>query len=97
MYFDDKMNEKTAFFEPIFENFTIYHELALPCALEDFESMRRGCPISNGLIRNLLLASGGRRNHIFYPTECSWNNYLHIHSKGWYSTFYSPDQANNPF
>ena len=77
-YFDVKIHRKTTFFEQIFEKFTISHEFVLSQEFEDFESMSMWFPVSNICVKSSLLSSGTRKNFIFFPTDRSWNNYLHI-------------------
>ena len=63
--FDFKIDVKTRFFEHIFDNFTISHELGLSQEFEACQSMLMRFSISEILIISSLLASGRRKIFIF--------------------------------
>ena len=69
--FDFKIDVKTRFFEHIFDNFTISHELGLSQEFEACESMLMRFSISKILIISSLLTSGRRKSFIFIPTDRS--------------------------
>ena len=66
-----KQTEITAFFEQVFEIFTISRCLGWSHGFENFERMSSWVPISNGFVISSLLASGDGKNLFFVSIDRS--------------------------